>query len=346
MTSTPHDRAVIPPAIVTGVLDIGRREGRSITSWLSGTGLEPRLLDSPDTLISYRQAATVLRRALKDLPGRALGLEVGGRDALLSFGFVGIAMRSSATVGDAATVILDLHRAAGSLLDVELESLAGSHPGGAELAVTFRQRWPEPALVEFLCEEAMASTAVIFRSMLGATWSPTRLDLAYPAPPYGARYHRFFRCPVHFGADAHRLVMPAELLNHSLATPHEPTRAAALEVSRRLLAPDGAPRDVVASLEMLLAGNLRRQLTMAEVARHLHVTERTLRRSLAESGERFSAVRDRVRERHATLLLQRSELAVREIAGEVGFSEAREFRRAYVRWTGRTPSQVRRSATS
>ncbi len=345
MTSFLPDRAVIPPAIVTGVLEIGQREGRSVASWLSGTGLEPRLLDLPDTFLSYRQAATVLRRALRDFPGRPLGLEVGGRDALLSFGFVGIAMRSSATVRDAADVILDLHRAAGSLLDVELESLTGAHPDSAELAVTFRQRWPEPALVEFLCEEAMASTTVIFRSMLGATWSPTRLDLSYPAPAHRDRYHRFFRCPVRFGADADRLVMPADLLDRSLATPHEPTRVAALEVSRRLLEPEGAPHDVVASLELLLAGNLRRPLTMAEVARQLHVTERTLRRSLADAGERFSAVRDRVRERHATLLLQRSEMAVSEIAGEVGFSDGRDFRRAYVRWTGRTPSQVRKSVT-
>ena len=42
---------------------------------------------------------------------------------------------------------------------------------------------------------------------------------------------------------------------------------------------------------------------MAQAAKHLHVTERTLRRQLADAGQLFSGVCDRVRERRATFLL-------------------------------------------
>jgi transcriptional regulator GlxA family with amidase domain len=81
---------------------------------------------------------------------------------------------------------------------------------------------------------------------------------------------------------------------------------------------------------------------MADAAKRLHVTERTLRRQLADSGERFSAVRDRVRERRATFLLLESTLKVDAIAREIGFCDAREFRRAYIRWTGHPPTHQRR----
>ena len=57
-------------------------------------------------------------------------------------------------------------------------------------------------LVAFLCEEALCSTLVLVRSLLGAEQAPTTIELTYPQPPYVGQYQRFFRCPVRFDADA------------------------------------------------------------------------------------------------------------------------------------------------
>ena len=329
-------RAVIPPTVLAGVLDVGRGAGLPVMAWFSGTGLDPALLHAPGARVSLQQARTVLRRALAALPGRALGIEVGERDPLLSFGLLGVAMRASATVGAGLDLAHELHQAAGSLLDVEREDL------GDEVGVRFRERWPDAGLVEFLCEEALVSTTVLIRTMLAdTTWAPSRVDLAYAEPAHAVRYRRTFGCPVAFRTDANRLVIPRELFDRPLPTHHEPTRRAAVEACRTMLAPPDAPTDLVASLETLLAGHLRRPLSMRDVAERLHVTERTLHRRLAESGVRFRDVADRVRERRATFLLQHTLIPVGEVAPEVGFADVREFRRAYVRWTGGTPSQAR-----
>ena len=93
--------------------------------------------------------------------------------------------------------------------------------------------------------------------------------------------------------------------------------------------PDASPAQIEAATRL------------AEAAESLYLTERTLRRQLAAAGESFAAIRDRVREKRATLLLAESTLSVGAIAAEVGFSEPREFRRAYRRWTGRPPSATR-----
>lgn len=336
MSLGPSDRAVIPPTVLAGVLDVGRREGLAVTSWLSGTGLDPALLYAPGARVSLRQARTVLHRALAALPGRALGMDVGERDALLSFGLLGVAMRASGSVGEGLGLAEELHQASGSLLDVEREDLGG------QVGVRFWERWPDRGLVAFLCEEALVSTVMVIRSMLGdPTWAPLRVDLAYPRPVHAARYHDAFRCPITFRGDANRMVIPVTLMERRLPTQHEPTRLAAVEACRTMLAPNDPPSDLVASLEALLAMHLRRPLSMRDVADRLHVTERTLHRRLAESGVRFRDVADRVREHRATSLLRHSSVPVSEVATEVGFGDSREFRRAYVRWTGRTPSQAR-----
>lgn len=331
------NEAVIPPSIVAGLVEIGEQEGHSVASWFAGTGLEPvEILTSASVKLSFRQAATILRRGLRAMPGRPLGMQVGTRDTLLSWGMLGVAMRSCATAGDALAVARELHQASGSLVDVEVET------SGGEIALRLEERQPEPELIAFLCEEAFSSIAVLIRGMVGAGWSPARIELAYPAVPYLERYQSFFRCGIRVGADANRLIFPASDLARPLPTHHEPTLAVAIETCRRLLGDASGRLDIVATVEMLLGRNLREALTMADAASHLHLTERTLRRQLAAAGERFSTIRDRVRERRATFLLRETTLTVDAIAHETGFSDGREFRRAYIRWTGMAPSMARR----
>ncbi|MEU8122457.1 AraC family transcriptional regulator [Spirillospora sp. NPDC049024] len=333
------NEAVIPPSVLVGLVEIGQGEGLPIVSWFAGTGLDPAVLLTSGTLkVSFRQASTILRRAMRAMPGKPLGMRVGGRDVLLLFGMLGVALRSCSTAKEALSLALELHQAAGSLLDVEAEAF------GDTAALRFHERRPDPELIAFLCEEAMCSTLVLLRSMLGADWSPTRIELAYPAPPYAEEYRRFFRCPILFDAAANRMVYPGALLGLAFPTHSEPTRAAAIAACRGLLDLGTARSDITVTVETLLDQDLRRPLTMAEAARHLHITERTLRRQLAASGEHYSTIRDRVRERRATFLLLETALPVDAIAHEVGFSDAREFRRAYIRWTGHPPSTIRKTS--
>lgn len=329
--------AVIPPSVLAGVMEVGQRDRLDVAAWFAGTGVDPsQIMTSESVRVSFRQAAAVLQRALRAMPGRPVGMQLGGRDALLTFGMLGVAMRASATAGDALAVALGLHQAAGSLMDVGIEMTDD------QFAMRLYERSPEPELVAFLCEENLCSTLAFIRSFVEANLSPSSLELTYAPPPYISEYHRFFRCPIDFGADVNRMVFPAAVLALPMKTHDQPTRAVAIDACRRLLDTGNARLDVVTAVETLLGANVRHPLNMAGVAELLHVTERTLRRQLAAAGESFAQIRDRVRERRATFLLTESSLPVGVVALEVGFSDAREFRRAYVRWTGHPPSHRRR----
>ena len=64
-------------------------------------------------------------------------------------------------------------------------------------------------------------------------------------------------------------------------------------------------------------------------------------RQLAEEGTSFSAVHDRVRTERALELLQDAETTIASVGSQIGFNDVREFRRAFKRWTGATPSAAR-----
>lgn len=329
---------IIPTFVIAGLVDHAYAKGLDPAVWFTGLGLTVAHVQQSEALISFRQATTIIRRALRALPSEPLGLHVGSRDALVSFGMLGFAMLSSQTVREAFATGLEYHLASGSLTESEAETTT------TEVALRLHERFPDPELLPFLCEEVFASSIAIMRMMLGNDISPLRVELSYPSPAYGAAYQRLFNCPVRFNSPANRLVLSATLMDRPLTTRSAASHAIALAACRRLIEPATTNQDVISSVENLLREKLRQRPSMTDIAAWLNITERTLRRHLTEAGQRFSNIRDRVMEQRARMLLSDSTLPVASIAEELGFSDARDFRRAFRRWTGLTPMGFRQES--
>lgn len=330
--------AIIPPFVIAGLVDHAYSRGFEPEAWFAGQGLAVAQTQQSETLISFRQAATIIRRALHALPAEPLGLHVGSREALTSFGILGLAILSSQNVREALATGVEFHLASGSLVDIEAEVTS------TEVALQLYERFPDPELLPFLCEEVFASSVAMSRVMLGSKTSPLHIELSYPPPSYSLAYQRLFKCPVHFNSNANRMVFSSDLMDFPLTTRCASSYAAALAACRKLTAPSVTTQDIINSVENLLRNHLRQRPSMTEVADWLNTTERTLRRQLTEAGQSFSNIRDRISEQQARLLLNNSKLSISSIAEELGFSDPRDFRRAFRRWTGITPSRLRQGS--
>lgn len=333
-----HD-AVVPPSVIAGLLQQAGERRIDPAPWFRGLGISAAHCEVATTRISYRQAAEIIRRALASLPGEPLGLHVGTRDPLVSFGVLGFAMMSCRTVGEALAIGLEHHQAAGSLVDVSTDVRDG------RVVVRVHERFPDPSLLPFLCEEAFASMILVTRAIVGRSLSPLSVELAYPAPSYAAAYRRIFNCEVHFDSDANRLAIDAGVLAAPVRR-HDPANlAVALAACREQLIGTAATNDLVATVERLLREAHGERPSAAEVAERLHISVRGLRRQLAASDETFTSIRNRVLEQRARAMLSDPRRpSVAAVADDLGFSDSREFRRAFRRWTGIAPSDARSGA--
>ena len=334
------DRAEIPPITLVLVTELGERAGLDTAAWFEGLDLSAELLGLPETKVSLQQAREVVRRALRALPPGPVGLQIGMRDVLVSWGMLGLALRTCETGAQAIAMASELHLAAGSLADFEVTVADDG------VVVELVERTPDPELLPFLCEEAFGAMVALTRAMFGAATSPRRIELTYPRPGWAAAYDRVFQCPVRFGAEANRLIAYAAMLDASIATRNPALLQQALVATRQLLPVEPRDGDIVAMVDAVLAHDLRRRQTLGDVAAALHVSERTLSRRLQDRDQRFSEIRDRVRCRRATELLQASSESVGAIAAAVGFRDSRDFARAYRRWTGQTPRAARAAAAT
>jgi len=87
-------------------------------------------------------------------------------------------------------------------------------------------------------------------------------------------------------------------------------------------------------------------LGMAEVARSLGTSPRSLHRRLADEGTSFNDLLDEVRRQFAEQYLARPRPKIAEVAYLVGFNDPSAFFKAFRRWTGVTPSEYRHSLPS
>ena len=89
-----------------------------------------------------------------------------------------------------------------------------------------------------------------------------------------------------------------------------------------------------------------RLLAVAEAARLLKMSKRSLQRRLTSAGTSFDTIVDSVRSDLALAYLRDSRLTVAQVAEILRFSETSALSRAVRRWYGKTPRMLRQSSGS
>ncbi len=169
------------------------------------------------------------------------------------------------------------------------------------------------------------------------------VDFAFERPEFDQDYAIIFPAPLRFAQPATSIAFDLHLLGAV-----EPRSTSDLD---RFL--QNAPRDWIftSSREHTQSLRVRTYLsqtdwanaTLSDAARAMHMTPRTLMRRLDADGTSFQSIKDALRRDIAIRDLQAGRKSIQAIAQDVGFSSAANFHRAFLRWTGSTPSAYRRT---
>lgn len=337
--ATPDESAEYPASFVADMVQLADQQGVPVEPWLTGLGLTRAQIGDATVRISYRQVCLIIKRALRAFRQGDLGLKVGASETIGNFGILGHAMMTARTLGDAIRIGIDYAALTGALLDLEVEFLAGGN-----VAVVAWPRIPDEEILVFLCEEFFASTLVLVRNLVGAAFRPARLELTYQAPRHASAYRKLFGCDVRFAAKRNQVVVEHHWLEKRLPMHHPVSARQALAICREQMGQVSRQSEIVASVGRILRQLLPSRPTARAVAGVLNISERTLRRQLSAAGCVYRDIHDKMRTERAIELLTAGAMSIADIGAEVGFSDAREFRRAFRRWTGVPPTAMRRPA--
>lgn len=333
-----YGSATITPHLLRYLTLVAAERGHDLGPSLRRAGLSEAALSAVGQRVSYRQGSSVIREAMRDLGDPALGLAVGRRQRVTAWGLVGLGLQASETLQDALRLGVRHHGVTGSMLDYRIEPV----PEGAAILAT--ARYTDSGLRAFLLEEAFGSIVALIRDAWHEGFAPDSLAVRHARPPYGDEYERYFRCPVTFGAPDDRIVFGRTCLDSPLPGADAYTLAQVVELLDAARSRRRERQDLVQGLEVSVARGLPHVPSLGQQALARGMSERTLRRRLAEDGTSYEALVDSVRLVRAEELMTTSDLPLHRIAAMLGFSDARTLRRAVARWFGTSPSAMRGSA--
>jgi len=334
--STRYAAAQLPVNFLRSLADVSAALGIDANRLCMGLGFDLADLSNPQSRVSLRQATLMIKRALEMTKGRdrGLGLDMSAHETIGSMGLVGFAMLTSATLEQAIGLGIAMQKQTGALLDFEKFEEAESFSIRATCSVH------EPDIQSFLVEEAFGVFMNIARTLVGNEFTPTRIQLSYPKPVHAAQYEQLFKCPIHFEQTQNVFTCDALWARKPIATQDSLSNRQVLELLQTNEQQPFNESEFIESIERIVRRDLRNTVSLSAVASQLCMSDRTLRRRLTEHGVSYQAVLDDLRKNRALSLLNNSRLTLDEIAYEVGFSDAHNFRRAFKRWTGHGPRQA------
>jgi AraC-like DNA-binding protein len=328
--------ASVNPLTLRYLAILARERGYDVARLCRGLGFTPEDLDRPDFRISYRQGSLMIRRARQQIPDADLALAVGTRQTLVSWGLVGFGMMTCATLGEATELGLSFQKGVGSLVDIRMDV------EGDAVAIIVDPMFFDTDIQTFLIEEAFASMVSIVRQMVGPHFAPSGIEVVYQRPAHAALYDTLFRCPIRFGCSRNRLITDLGWIAFPLPTHDSLVAKSILPLIEANFARELGQADIGATIERTIRDNMHDLPTLARIASTLNLSERTLRRKLTDSGLTYQGILDSVRKARALELLAHSTFSVAQVATEIGFTDVRNFRRAFKRWTGAAPTELRR----
>lgn len=298
-------------------------------------GVDLQLFQNPDNRLSLEAVGRLLESCAALTGCDHFGLLVGERFDLNGLGPIGDLMRNSASVGDALRALLrhlNLHDRGAAPLLLKADSSSAilgysvlrhgvtgtSHIHDAAIAIAYR----------------------ILRALGGPSFEPLQVQFSYASPQSAAQHSRVFQCRVAFDADLSGVVFGAS----SLAQPiqgADPHRRSLLEKAILDAEAEG-PMTFGERLESALHQAVLSGDASAEaICRQFAISERTLRRRLADEDKRFQEFVNQTRYELARQLLSSTNLSVSKIAAALHYADPNVFSRAFRNWAGSSPKQWR-----
>lgn len=319
------------PRSVAGVALLvteGRAAGVPVEGMLAGSGLSADDLADHRREVTAAQELRVVRNLLRAAPATA-GMRVGARYHASTFGALGFALMSSRTLGDAANLAL-------RFIDLSFTfTIPAAGLDGTTVVVGFDDRALPDDVRRFLVERDLAAIWTVLRELGGGLPRLGAVRLGFPpADPEPCR--AVLGLEPEFGCARTELRFDADWLDLPLpqANPHSLALSEAL--CRDLVSRRRRRSGIAEHARVMIAQRVADGAPMPEVAAALGLSERSLRRRLAEADTSYRALLDEVRHALAEELLAAG-LLVGDVALRLGYAEATSFILAHRRWTGRTP---------
>lgn len=285
-------------------------------------------LSHPSARIPYDAADSFLDACVRELGVDGFSVALAGVFDDTTYDAAGLALLSGPTFGEGLARAFGYQRLWG---DGERFSL---RRGGddADGVVRFRHPGPSALAAAVLAELAFVETLSAARMLAAPAARPVSVRFAHEALSSSTVLAEAFGVAPMFGAAHSELVLATELLDAPIRVPAEVFQRVVDLVARSALAALPASASLGARVRAVVTEDPRAfSLGVADIARRLGMSGRTLQRRLQAEGTSWADIVDDLRRTRAGELGLRR-VSDKEITFLLGFSDVSALARARARW--------------
>ena len=212
---------------------------------------------------------------------------------------------------------------------------------GGECRIALRWLYTDEPEPDAAADVTFAAILELGRRGTGKHITPLRVEMTRPGPVTAA-HRSYFDAPIRTGCARNALVLRAADLDLPFAG-HNPDLLAILDPSLTAsLGEIEAQSSLLDQVRILIKRRIASgKPEIADVARELGMSERSLQRRITEQGTSYRGLLDQARQELGRHLLSDRQNGIDEIAFLLGFQDTSSFYRAFRGWEGVTPAQWR-----
>lgn len=300
---------------------------------LAGTRLPASLLQDSDAFISFHEQTTIIRNALALSTSPGLGLRFGSRLHMIAHGPLGVAASSAPNVGAGLDVMMRYQATRAQFVSLTLHRRP-------QLTVRLEPHLAMDAVGIFLMEAMVASFRCSTDFLLGQMGVTLAYHFAYPAPNHSALYPRYLQGACTFDQPHTSIQLPDDIIDKRSLFADSELHRQSLQQCQRI--------DQELKRQQRLSDQIRKrirqmqfQCSLDDIAEQLNMCPRTLIRRLKKEETAFRDIVEHELQRAATDYLLQSDYTVEAIGRLLGYRQPANFRRAFQRWQGMSPSEYR-----
>ena len=326
-------------SLLVDLLKFAVSRGADLKMLSQKIGVHPVDQINPIEQISYQKMVDTLSFISEVTDDENLGLHLAEELMLKGTEYVDNIMKSSPSIEEAFQNAVSYSRLISDALICSMEK----NESTTKISFDINPNWavfPSP-IVQQIIDLTLTCTFKSISWLTQKNYSAKEVHLNYLPKKYINEYFRIFDCSIKFKETTPAIIFQNPIIEQSIASNNPSLLSTLKEEANQILKTKISEADIINSVKSIILENLPQKSNLQEVANKLHLSTRTLQRSILKNNTTFKEIEADILISLSKKLIVHESRNLDEVAYLLGFSESSSFIRFFKKKMGITPIKYR-----
>jgi AraC-like DNA-binding protein len=268
-----------------------------------------------------------------------ISLWIGAAIMLQDYGLYGCTLLSCRDLRQSVAFAIRYHQLVTRTVNMSLHDVASG-----ELSFRFEDLLQDKRVSRFNIElQCVIILSLVRQCLNDQSFTFKALRLSTQRDDNHKLLKKFVGCHIYYGQPFNEFLFNHQQWRLKTAQSNPIAMPLLLNQCDSLLSVVSKKNEFLNTINGWIKDNIHSDLCTEKLADELFLTPRTLRRKLSEQGTNFTNMVKDFRCMSTKKLLVETDLTIEEVAASVGFNDVSNFRAAFKKWTGHTPTSIRQA---